>query len=138
LLDVNRYSSFSSYFLFLWPCSDKYRHPDFKINFGSEKFQSRRSHIFGKKGVYYYCHDSNVLLIGRVNYIVAEKGFKVLTVKEKYYKKVRDYYRNIVEGEIDSVAFINEARILQEEMKENKITNLDPLKVKQIWKDTKI
>lgn len=69
---------------------------------------------------------------------MAAKGFKVLTVKEKYYKKVRNYYRNIVEGEIDSVAFINEARILQEEMKENKITNLDPLKVKRIWKDTKI
>jgi hypothetical protein len=69
---------------------------------------------------------------------VAEKGFKVLTVKEKYYKKIRDYYRNILEEEIDSVRFINEARMLQEEMKKNKITNLDPLKVKQIWKDTKI
>jgi hypothetical protein len=69
---------------------------------------------------------------------VAEKGFKVLTVKEKYYKKVRDYYRNIVEEEIDSARFINEARIVQEEMKKNKTTNLDPLKVKQIWKDAKI
>jgi hypothetical protein len=67
---------------------------------------------------------------------VAEKGFKVLTVKEKYYKKIRDYYRNILEEEIDSVRFINEARTLQEEMKKNKITNLDPLKVKRIWKDT--
>jgi hypothetical protein len=67
---------------------------------------------------------------------VAEKGFKVLTVKEKYYKKIRDYYRNILEEEIDSVRFINEARMLQEEMKKNKITNLDPLKVKRIWKDT--
>ena len=67
---------------------------------------------------------------------MAEKGFKVLTVKEKYYKKIRDYYRNILEEEIDSVRFINEARMLQEEMKKNKITNLDPLKVKQIWKDT--
>lgn len=69
---------------------------------------------------------------------MAEKGFKVLTVKEKYYKKVRDYYRNIVEEEIDSTRFINEARIVQVEMKENKTTNLDPLKVKQIWKDSKI
>ncbi len=69
---------------------------------------------------------------------MAEKGFKVLTVKEKYYKKVRNYYRNILEEEIDSVRFTNEARMLQEEMKKNKITNLDPLKVKQIWKDTKI
>ena len=69
---------------------------------------------------------------------MAEKGFKVLTVKEKYYKKVRDYYRNIVEEEIDSAKFINEARIVQEEMKKNKTTNLDPLKVKQIWKDAKI
>ena len=69
---------------------------------------------------------------------MAEKGFKVLTVKEKYYKKVRDYYRNILEEEIDSVRFINEARMLQEEMKKNKITNLDPLKVKQIWKNAKI
>ena len=67
---------------------------------------------------------------------MAEKGFKVLTVKEKYYKKIRDYYRNILEEEIDSVRFINEARMLQEEMKKNKITNLDPLKVKRIWKDT--
>ena len=67
---------------------------------------------------------------------MAEKGFKVLTVKEKYYKKIRDYYRNVLEEEIDSVRFINEARMLQEEMKKNKITNLDPLKVKQIWKDT--
>ena len=67
---------------------------------------------------------------------MAEKGFKVLTVKEKYYKKIRDYYRNILEEEIDSVKFINEARMLQDEMKKNKITNLDPLKVKQIWKDT--
>ena len=67
---------------------------------------------------------------------MAEKGFKVLTVKEKYYKKIRDYYRNILEEEIDSVRFINEARMLQEEMKKNKITNIDPLKVKQIWKDT--
>ncbi len=85
-----------------------------------------------------YCHDSNVLLIARGIYIVAEKGFKVLTVKEKYYKKVRNYYRNILEEEIDSVRFTNEARMLQEEMKKNKITNLDPLKVKQIWKDAKI
>ena len=69
---------------------------------------------------------------------MAEKGFKVLTVKEKYYKKVRDYYRNIVEEEIDSARFINEARIVQEEMKKNKTTNLDPLKVKQIWKGAKI
>ena len=69
---------------------------------------------------------------------MAEKGFKVLTVKEKYYKKVRDYYRNIVEEELDSARFINEARIVQEEMKKNKTTNLDPLKVKQIWKDPKI
>ena len=69
---------------------------------------------------------------------MAEKGFKVLTVKEKYYKKVRDYYRNIVEEEIDSAKFINEARIVQEEMKKNKTANLDPLKVKQIWKDAKI
>jgi hypothetical protein len=86
----------------------------------------------------HYCHDSNVLLIVLGIYVVAEKGFKVLTVKEKYYKKIRDYYRNILEEEIDSVRFINEARMLQEEMKKNKITNLDPLKVKQIWKDTKI
>jgi hypothetical protein len=69
---------------------------------------------------------------------VAEKGFKVLTVKEKYYKKVRDYYRNLLEEGIDSARFIKEAIVLQEEMKENKITNLDPLKVKRIWKDTKI
>ena len=69
---------------------------------------------------------------------MAEKGFKVLTVKEKYYKKVRDYYRNIVEEEIDSARFINEARIVQEEMKKNKTANLNPLKVKQIWKDAKI
>ena len=69
---------------------------------------------------------------------MAEKGFKVLTVKEKYYKKVRDYYRNIVEEEIDSAKFINEARIVQEEMKKNKTANLDPLKIKQIWKDAKI
>ena len=88
--------------------------------------------------VFFYCHDSNVLLIARSYYSVAEKGFKVLTVKEKYYKMVRDYYRNIVEEEIDSARFINEARIVQEEMKKNKTTNLDPLKVKQIWKDAKI
>ena len=69
---------------------------------------------------------------------MAEKGFKVLTVKEKYYKKVRDYYRNIVEDEINSARFINEARIVQEDMKKNKTMNLDPLKVKQIWKDAKI
>ncbi len=69
---------------------------------------------------------------------MAEKGFKVLTVKEKYYKKVRDYYRNIVEEEIDSARFMNEARIVQEEMKKNKTANLDPLKVKQMWKDAKI
>ena len=69
---------------------------------------------------------------------MAEKGFKVLTVKERYYKKVRDYYRNIVEEEINSARFINEARIVQEEMKKNKTTNFDPLKVKQIWKDAKI
>lgn len=69
---------------------------------------------------------------------MAEKGFKVLTVKEKYYKKVRDYYRNIVEEEIDSTRFINEARIVQKEIKKNKTANLDPLKVKQIWKDAKI
>ena len=55
-----------------------------------------------------------------------------------YYKKVRDYYRNIVEEEIDSARFINQARIVQEEMKKNKTANLDPLKVKQIWKDAKI
>ena len=88
--------------------------------------------------VFFYCHDSNVLLIAHGYYIVAEKGFKVLTVKEKYYKKIRDYYRNLLEEEIDSVRFINEARMLQEEMKKNKITNLDPLKVKQITKNTKI
>ena len=69
---------------------------------------------------------------------MAEKGFKVLTVKEKYYKKVRDYYRNILEEEIDSVKFINQARMLQEEMKRNRIRNLDPLKLKQIWKAPKI
>jgi hypothetical protein len=69
---------------------------------------------------------------------VAEKGFKVLTVKEKYYKKVREYYRNIVEEEIDSARFINVARKVQEEIKKNKTANLDPLKVKQIWKDAKI
>lgn len=69
---------------------------------------------------------------------MAEKGFKVLTVKEKHYKKVRDYYRNILEEEIDSAKFINEARILQEEMKRNKITNIDPMKLKQIWKAPKI
>ena len=69
---------------------------------------------------------------------MAEKGFKVLTVKEKYYKKVRDYYRNIIEEEIDSARFINEARVVQEEMKKNKTANLDPLKVKEMWKDAKI
>jgi hypothetical protein len=69
---------------------------------------------------------------------MAEKGFKVLTVKEKYYKKVRDYYRNIIEEEIDSGRFINEARVVQEEMKKNKTANLDPLKVKEMWKDAKI
>ena len=69
---------------------------------------------------------------------MAEKGFKVLTVKEKHYKKVRNYYRNIVEDEINSARFINEARIVQEDMKKNKTMNLDPLKVKQIWKDAKI
>jgi len=81
-----------------------------------------------------YCHDSNILLLVCNMYIVAEKGFKVLTVKEKYFKKVRDYYRSIVEEEIDSVKFMNEAKIVQEEIKKNKVTNLDPLKVKQIWK----
>jgi hypothetical protein len=45
-------------------------------------------------------------------HIVAEKGFKVLTAKEKYYKKLRDYYRNILGEKIDSVRFINEARML--------------------------
>lgn len=64
---------------------------------------------------------------------MAEKGFKVLTVKEKYFSKVRDYYRSILEEEIDSVKFINEARIFQKEIRENKIADLDPLKVKQIW-----
>lgn len=64
---------------------------------------------------------------------MAEKGFKVLTVKEKYFSKVRDYYRSMLEEEIDSVKFINEARIFQKEIRENKIADLDPLKVKQIW-----
>ena len=54
---------------------------------------------------------------------MAEKGFKVLTVKEKYYKKVRDYYRNIVDEEIDAARFISETRIVQEEIKKNKTTN---------------
>ncbi len=66
---------------------------------------------------------------------MAEKGFKVLTVKEKYFKKVRDYYRNILDEDIDAGNFINEARRFQEEIKKNKATNLDPLKVKQIWKE---
>ncbi|MGA7368403.1 MAG: hypothetical protein WBX01_04690 [Nitrososphaeraceae archaeon] len=65
---------------------------------------------------------------------MAEKGFKVLTVKEKYYKKVRDYYRNILEEEIDAEKFINESRLFQENIKNNKIAKLDPLKIKQLWK----
>jgi hypothetical protein len=65
---------------------------------------------------------------------VAEKGFKVLTVKEKYYKKVRDYYRNILEEEIDAEKFIRESRLFQENIKNNKIAKLDPLKIKQLWK----
>ena len=64
---------------------------------------------------------------------MAEKGFKVLTVKEKYYKKVRDYYRNILEGEVDAEQFIIEARKCQEEIKKNKIARIQPLKVKHIW-----
>jgi hypothetical protein len=64
---------------------------------------------------------------------VAEKGFKVLTVKEKYYKKVRDYYRSVLGEEINAAEFISEARAMQEEMKKNKAAKLDPLKVKHIW-----
>jgi hypothetical protein len=65
---------------------------------------------------------------------VAEKGFKVLTVKEKYYMNVRKYYRNIIEEEIDPVKFVSESRSFQEEIKKNKVRNLDALKVKKIWK----
>ncbi len=83
---------------------------------------------------HFYCHDSNVLLIVLRIYIVAEKGFKVLTVKEKYYMNVRKYYRNIIEEDIDPVKFISEARSFQEEIKKNKVRNLDALKVKKIWK----
>ena len=64
---------------------------------------------------------------------MAEKGFKVSTVKEKYYKKVRDYYRNIQEGEVGAEQFIIEARKFQQEIKKNKIARIQPLKVKQIW-----
>lgn len=66
-------------------------------------------------------------------YIVAEKGFKVITVKEKYYRKVKEYYRNIVEQDLDPTKFISEARNFQEEIKENKVRKLDPLQVKKIW-----
>lgn len=66
-------------------------------------------------------------------YAVAEKGFKVLTVKEKHYKRVRDYYRSVLGDEIDVEEFISEAKALQEEMRKNKATKLDPLKVKHIW-----
>ena len=65
---------------------------------------------------------------------MAEKGFKVLTVKEKYYMNVRKYYRNIIEEEIDPVKFVSEARLFQEEIKKNKVRNLDAMKVKKIWK----
>jgi hypothetical protein len=69
---------------------------------------------------------------------MAEKGFRVLTVKEKYYKKVREYYRSILEVEVSPSEFINEARTFQTEIKKNKITNLNPLEVKKIWKDIKV
>lgn len=65
---------------------------------------------------------------------MAEKGFKVITVKEKYYRKVKEYYRNIVEQDLDPTKFISEARNFQEEIKENKVRKLDPLQVKKIWK----
>lgn len=64
---------------------------------------------------------------------MAEKGFKVITVKEKYYRKVKEYYRNIVEQDLDPTKFISEARNFQEEIKENKVRKLDPLQVKKIW-----
>lgn len=64
---------------------------------------------------------------------MAEKGFKVLTVKEKHYKKVRDYYRNVLGEEIDAAKFINEARAFQKEIRKSKVAKLDPLKVKHIW-----
>lgn len=64
---------------------------------------------------------------------MAEKGFKVLTVKEKHYKKVRDFYRSVLSQEIDSEEFIREARALQEDMRKSKVGKLDPLKVKRIW-----
>lgn len=79
------------------------------------------------------CHDSNTLLQVCSMYAVAEKGFKVLTVKEKHYKRVRDYYRSVLGDEIDVEEFISEAKALQEEMRKNKATKLDPLKVKHIW-----
>jgi hypothetical protein len=40
---------------------------------------------------------------------MAEKGFKVLTVKEKYYKKVREFYRSILKEELGPEKFIHEA-----------------------------
>lgn len=81
----------------------------------------------------YDCHDSNVLLQACILYTVAEKGFKVLTVKEKHYKRVRDFYRSVLGEEIDSEEFIREARALQEEIRRSKVAKLDPLKVKRIW-----
>lgn len=41
---------------------------------------------------------------------MTEKGFKILRVKEKHYKKVRDFYRSILNEEIGSEEFIREAR----------------------------
>ena len=64
---------------------------------------------------------------------MAEKGFKVLTVKEKHYKKVRDFYRSVLGEEIGPEEFMREARALQEEIRKSKVAKLDPLKVKRIW-----
>ncbi|NOJ27262.1 MAG: hypothetical protein DA330_04540 [Nitrososphaera sp.] len=33
-----------------------------------------------------YCHDSNIFISWEDSAVMAEKGFKVITVKEKYYK----------------------------------------------------
>lgn len=64
---------------------------------------------------------------------MAEKGFKVITVKEKYYKKVKDYYKSLITEEIDKDEFIIQARQIQEEAKRSKARKMHPLAVKEIW-----
>lgn len=64
---------------------------------------------------------------------MAEKGFKVITVKEKYYKKVKDYYKSLITEEIDKDGFIKQARQIQEETKKSKTRKMHPLAVKKIW-----